>query len=94
MSNEAKRVEFNISNYRKWKSKGIVAIQKLGKSVILVKEMWDQETGESTEPQYVPLTIDMIQKTIDELTSNINKMSSDITMLEELKTDISNKLKE
>ena len=94
MSNEAKRVNFDISNYKTWKAKGIVNTQKIGKSVILVKEMWNAETGESAEPQYVPMTVDSVQKTIDEIQTSIAKMLNDIEMLEELKSDIEKIMKE
>jgi hypothetical protein len=88
MSNEAKRVNFDISNYKAWKAKGIVTMQQIGKSVILVKEMWNAETGEAAEPQYVPMTVEMVQKTIDEIQGNIDKLVNDISMLVELKADI------
>jgi hypothetical protein len=85
---EVQRVNFNVSNYKQWKEKKIVTMQRVGKSVILVKEMWNAETGESAEPQYVPMTTDTVQKAIDEIQTNINKMLNDIEMLKELKVDI------
>jgi len=91
---EAQKVNFNISNYKQWKEKNIVTMQKIGKSVILVKEMWNPETGESVEPQYVPMTLITVQKSIDEIQTNIARMLLDIEMLKELKVDIENISKE
>lgn len=85
---EAKKMNFNISNYKKWKDAGSITMQKIGKSVMLVKAMWDPETGLETDPQYVSLTPKTIVESIVGIESNIKKLEDDLTILNELNADV------
>ena len=91
---EIKQAPFAITNYKTWKEKGIVKLQKVGKVVIMIKEMWDGETGESIEPQCINLSAESIDKTITTISDHVKRMEDDLRLLVELKEDVVKLLEE
>ena len=71
----------DVKTYMEKKKRGLVKVQRFGKKYLVVQRKFDPNTGEEMDPDFIPISIEAVQRAIEDL-------EGQLAALRELKSDL------